>query len=150
MVTIEFIRKCKIFKMLPDSMIEDITGIAVVRSYKAGELLFNVDEPADDLAILLSGRVDILTTKRTQLVPVHSVMPGEAFAFSSMITRRFMSAAKAVENSEVCDLPVEELDKILTQNYEVGFHFMRQLAVLISSRLLKIHYQMDLTGSGFS
>ena len=150
MVSIEFIRKCKIFKILPDSMIEDITGIALVRDYKAGELLFNVDEPADDLGILLSGRVDILTTKRTQLVPVHSVMPGEAFAFSSMITRRFMSAARAEENSEVCELPVEELDKILATDYKVAFHFMRQLGVLVSSRLLKIHYQMDLTGSGFS
>lgn len=150
MVAVELIRKCKIFKMFSDNLIEEIAAIGVVRQYQAGELLFNVDEPADDLAILVSGRVDILTTKRTQLVPVHTVMPGEAFAFSSMITRRFMSAARAVEDSEICELPVKELNQILEKDYKAGFYFMRQLAVLVSSRLLKIHYRMDLTGSGFS
>ena len=63
--------------------------------------------------------------------------------------RRFTSAAKAVEDSEVCSLPVEEITKILEKDYKAGFYFMKQIAVIVSSRLIKIHYQMDVTGSGY-
>ena len=149
MVPVEVIKNCKIFKMFPDELVAEIAAIGVPVSYRANEMLFDIDEPAENLAILMKGRVDVLTTKRTQLVPVHTVRPGEAFALSSMITGRFVSAAQAVEDSEVCALPVEKMNKVLEKNYKVGFLFMKQIAVLVSSRLLKMHYQLDLTGSGY-
>jgi len=149
MVPVEVIRKCKIFKMFPNELIEEIAGIGIPVKHKANEMLFNIDDPAENLAVLIKGRVDIMTTKRTQIVPVHTVMPGEAFAFSAMVTGRFTSAAKAIEDSEVCSLPVEEITKILEKDYKAGFYFMKQIAVIVSSRLIKIHYQMDVTGSGY-
>lgn len=149
MVPVELIRDCKIFKMFPDNLIEEIASIGIPVSYKANSMIFNIDEPAKNLAILMKGRVDIMTTKRTQIVPVHTVRPGEAFALSSMITGRFTSAAKAIDDSEICVLPVNKLNKILEQDYKVGFHFMKQIAILFSSRLIKIHYQLDVTGSGY-
>jgi CRP-like cAMP-binding protein len=135
--------------MFPDPLIEEIASIGFLAIYKAGEMIFNIDEPADNLAILTKGRVDILTTKRTQYVPVHPVMPGEAFALSSMITGRFVSAARAVENSEICAIPVDKMHKILEKDFKVGFYFMKQIAVLVSNRLVKMHYQLDVTGSGY-
>jgi len=66
-----------------------------------------------------------------------------------MVTRRFTSAAKAIEDSEVCSLPVEKITKILEKDYKAGFYFMKQIAVIVSSRLIKIHYRMDVTGSGY-
>jgi len=149
MVPIEIIRECKIFKMFPETLIEEIASVGFPLTYKANEMLFNVDEPADNLAILMEGRVDILTTKRTQFVPVHTVRPGEAFALSSMITGHFVSAAKAMEDSEVCALPVDKMNIILEKDYKVAFYFMRQIAVLVSNRLVKMHYQLDVTGSGY-
>lgn len=149
MVPIEIIKKCKTFKMFPDKLIEEIASIGFPVVYKANEMLFNIDDPANNLAVLMKGRVDIMTTKRTQIVPVHTVMPGEAFALSSMISGRFVSAAKTVEDSEVCSLPVEKMNKILEKDYKAGFYFMKQIAILVSSRLIKIHYQLDVTGSGY-
>jgi len=58
--------------MFPDELIEEIASIGIEISYKANEMLFNIDEPARNLAILINGRVDIMTTKRTQLVLVQN------------------------------------------------------------------------------
>ena len=150
MVPVEVIRQCKMFKMFPDELIGEIASIGVPLSYKANEILFNIDEPAANLAVLMKGRVEIMTTKRTQAVPVHTVRPGEAFALSAMITGRFTSAAKAIQDSEICALPVDRMNKILEKDYKAGFYFMKQIAVLFSGRLTRIHYQLDITGSGYA
>ena len=150
MVPVQLIKQCKIFKMFPEDMVEQVAGIGIPVIYKAGEMLFNVDEPAHNLAVLMKGRVEILTTKRTQFVPIHIVMPGEAFALSSMITGRFVSAARAAEDSEVCALPVDKFTQIIEQDYKVAYLFMKQIAILVSSRLLRIHYQLDAAGPGFA
>jgi CRP-like cAMP-binding protein len=149
MVPVDIIKSCKIFKMFPDELIEEIASFGIPLTYKANEMIFNIDEPAQNLAILMKGRVEILTTKRTQFVPVHTVRPGEAFALSTMITGRLVSAAKAAEDSEICALPVEKLHKVLEKDYKVGFFFMKQIAVMVSNRLVKMHYQLDVTGSGY-
>ena len=149
MVPVEVIRACKIFKMFPDSLIEEIASIGIPLTYKANQMVFNIDEPAKNFAVLMEGRVDIMTTKRTQIVPVHTVRPGEAFALSSMVTGRFTSGAKAIEDSKICAFPVDKMDKIIEKDYKAGFFFMKQIAVLFSARLIKIHYQLDVTGSGY-
>jgi len=149
MVPIEIIKGCKIFKMFPEDLIEEIASIGVEVSFKANEILFNTDEPAHNLAVLMKGRVNIMTTKRTQLIAIHTVYPREAFALSSMITGLFYAAAKALEDSVVCTIPVEKLHRILEKDYRAGFLFMKQIATLVSIRLVKMHHQLDITGPGY-
>jgi len=67
------------------------------------------------------------------LIPIHMVYPGEAFALSSMITGLFVAAAKAVEESVVGTLPAEKL----------------YIFLLVSTRLVKICHQLDVTGQGY-
>lgn len=149
MVPVEVIKECKIFKMFSEELIKEIASIGKEASYKANQMLFHIDEPADNLAILMEGRVEIMTTKRTQLIPVRSVYPGEAFALSSMITGRFVMAARAAEDSVVTSLALDELSKIIEKDYKAAYLFMKQIAVRVSNRLVKMHYQLDVTGSGF-
>jgi CRP-like cAMP-binding protein len=149
MVAIEIIKECKVFKMFSDELIEEIASIGIEISYKANEMLFDIDEPAKNLAILINGRVDIMTTKRTQLVLVQTIYPGEPFAMSSMITGRFTAAAKAIEDSVIAALPADKLEKILEKDYKAAFQFMKQMALKVSSRLIRMHYQLDITGSGY-
>jgi CRP-like cAMP-binding protein len=149
MVPVEIIKKCKIFKMFPDELIEEIASIGVEISYKANEILFNIDDPAKNLSILVKGRVDIMTTKRTQLVLVQTIYPGEPFGMSSMITGHFTAAAKVIEDSVIAALPADKLERILEKDYRAAFQFMKQIALKVSSRLLRMHYQLDITGSGY-
>jgi len=67
-----------------------------------------------------------------------------------MITGRFVSAARATEDSEVCPLPVDNLTEVRGQDYKVAYLFMKQIAIVVSSRLLRIHYQLDTEGPGFA
>jgi signal-transduction protein with cAMP-binding, CBS, and nucleotidyltransferase domain len=149
MKPIEIIRECKIFKMFPESLMDEIASIGFEATYKKNEILFNIDEPAHNLGILMRGRLDIMATKRTQLIPIHTVYPGEAFALSSMITGLFVAAAKAVEDSVVFSLPAEKLHRILEKDYKAGYLFMKQIALLVSTRLVKICHQLDVTGQGY-
>ena len=149
MIPTEIIKECKVFKMFSDELIEEIASIGVEISYKANQTLFNIDEPADNLAILMKGKVQILTTKRTQLVPIRTVYPGEAFALSSMITGRFVFASQALEDSVICALPVDKLNKILEKDYKAGFLFMKHIATLVSNRFVRMHDQLDISGAGY-
>ena len=149
MIPVEIVRECKIFKMFPESLVDEIASIGFEVAYKKDDILFNIDEPAHNLAILMKGRIDIMATKRTQLIPIHTVYPGEAFALSSMITGLFVAAAKAVEDSVVCALPAEKLHEIIEKDYKAGFLFMKQISLLVSTRLVKICHQLDVTGQGY-
>lgn len=149
MEPLEIIKECKLFKMFPDNLIHEIASIGIKMEYKANEVLFNIDEPAHNLAVLMEGRVNIMTTKRTQLIGIHTVYPREAFALSSMITGVFYATAKALEDSVVYAIPVEKLHRILEKDYRAGFRFIKQLAILISIRLVKMHHQLDITGPGY-
>jgi CRP/FNR family transcriptional regulator len=149
MVPVEIVRECKIFKMFPESLLDEIASIGSEEAYKKNDILFNIDEPAQNLCILMKGRVDIMATKRTQLIPIHTVYPGEAFGLSSMITGLFVAAAKALDDSLVCALPSEKLHKILEKDYKAGFLFMKQISLLVSTRLVKICHQLDVTGQGY-
>ena len=150
MVPVEIIKECKVFKMFPDDLIKEIASIGLQLEYKANEMLFNIDEPADSLAILTKGKVEILTTKRTQLIPIRTVFPSEAFGLSSVITGRFVFAARAIEDSVICAVPVEKLQKILEKDYKAGFLFMKHIATLGTNRLVRMHDQLDITGPGYA
>ncbi len=149
MEPIEIIRVCKIFKEFPEEFKEELAKASTVISYKANDIIFEMDDDAHSLAILMKGRVDIMTTKRTQLIPFHTIYPGEAFALSSMITGKFHSSAKAVDDSQICAIPVDKMEKVLERDYRLAYMFMKQIAILVSTRLLKMHYHMDIAGSGY-
>ena len=149
MVPVEIIKECKLFKMFPDNLMHEIASIGIKVEYKANEILFNTDEPAYNLAVLIKGRVNIMTTKRTQLIAIHTVYPREAFALSSMITGRFYAAAKALEDSVICAIPVKKLHSTLEKDYRAGFLFMKQIATLVSIRLVKMHHLLDIAGPGY-
>jgi signal-transduction protein with cAMP-binding, CBS, and nucleotidyltransferase domain len=149
MIPVEIVRECKIFKIFPKSLQDEIASIGFEIAYKKNDILFNIDEPAHNLCILMKGRIDIMATKRTQLIPIHTVYPGEAFGLSSMITGLFVAAAKAVEDSLVCALPAEKLHKVIEKDYKAGFLFMKQISLLVSTRLVKICHQLDVTGQGY-
>lgn len=51
----QLIKECKIFKMFPDKMVEQVATIGIPVTYKAGEMLFNVDKPAHNLVVLMKG-----------------------------------------------------------------------------------------------
>lgn len=146
---VKIIKDCKIFKMFPENLVDEIASIGFEVAYKKNDILFNIDEPAHNLGVLMKGRVDIMATKRTQLIPIHTVYPGEAFGLSSMITGLFVAAAKAIEDSVVCSLPADELHKILEKDYKAGYLFMKQISLLVSTRLVKICHQLDVTGQGY-
>jgi CRP-like cAMP-binding protein len=60
-----------------------------------------------------------------------------------------VAAAKATEDSIVCYLPVDKMEEILEKDYKAAFLFMKQIALLVSNRLVKIQYQLEVTGSGY-
>jgi len=67
-----------------------------------------------------------------------------------MITGRFVFAARAVEDSAICAVPVEKMQKILEKDYKAGFLFMKHIATLGTNRLVRMHDQLDITGPGYA
>ena len=61
----------------------------------------------------------------------------------------FFAGAKAAEDSVLCAIPVDEMLKIIEKDYRAGFLFMKQIALLVSTRLVKMRHLLDITGPGY-
>ncbi len=74
------------------------------RKLRARQVLFDMDEPAEDLYVLLKGRVQLSRPVRSgREVLVSVLVPGDVFGVVSLLARqaRYMATAEAMEGSEV-------------------------------------------------
>jgi CRP-like cAMP-binding protein len=80
-----------------------IVGAAARRQLRRGQVLSRIDEPAEQLFVLLKGRVQMsrpMPTGREVLVSV--LVPGDVFGLVCLLTRRsrYMGTVEAIESGE--------------------------------------------------
>ncbi len=149
MTPIEALKECSIFQHFPDDMLEKITSFSMPKKYSAHETIFEADEIAHNLYLLMEGRVGIYVTKRTQPVLMDTILPAGVFGLSCVASGQFIASAKALVDSEVLLIPSDKLEALLEEDYKVAYNFMKQVSKLISRRLVKVSLQLDITGSGY-
>jgi CRP/FNR family cyclic AMP-dependent transcriptional regulator len=129
----------ELFVDLPDRALAAIGGVAEVRRYAAGEIIFSPETASDRAFLLLRGsvRLTVHASSLPQPVALASLeTPGQAFGFSTVIGQtHHNSSAEAVTEVEAVALDGPKFLAYLEKDPEVGFVVMKRVARALSRRL---------------
>ncbi len=116
---------------LEDAILLEIVGASANLYWSAGSRIFEAGEPAEELYIVLSGRVRIFQPDDDEERDVATIGPGDYFGEHALLlhTSHTMTA-EAAENSELMVVPRDPFQSILDANPE----FARQLRRKLESR----------------
>jgi signal transduction histidine kinase len=140
--TRETIDQFDLFSDLPQEALDTIARLAVPSDYHRGEKLFQEDEDAESLFLLLSGKVAL--EKRVQLgrtgtprqATINVVGPGNTVGWSSLVPPyNYTSTGVCVEACEALAIRGEELRAYLVENAEIGALIYHRVASIVRSRM---------------
>lgn len=141
----------------------DTLGLIAQKSkiveYKAADIIFHFDEPANHLYGLIEGEVGlrvVFTDKVLQTdiayeeaiqanvveeeksILVDSVFPGQVFGWASVVgAGRRTVTAQCAQATRVIVLPAAELKAMFEADHTLGYVIMKKLSDIISKRLQK-------------
>lgn len=130
-----------LFEGLPESMLEEVYGIAVQKSYKKGHEIFQAGEDASGFYGIVSGRVKVYRSSlsgREQIL--HVLGPGEVFAEVAVFQGgTFPANAQTVEKSRVLFIPRREFVEVIRRDPDLAMAMLG----LLSGRLRKLVGQVS-------
>lgn len=117
---------------------------AIGHRYVAGEEIFQENEEAYAVCLLLAGRVGLMMdVGGGRRLTVSTVEPGEMFAWSGLVPPyHFTSTARAIEDCQVAIFRSEDLRRMFDENPRLGYQVMSQVSFLIAQRLRDTHLQL--------
>ena len=129
------IKEIELFKGIDYEAMNEITGICSEESYSKDAILFEKDEEARCLYILLEGTVKLVIKNGGSII-YHLKEPGEIFGWSSMVEHGCYTASGICStNLKAIKIEKEKLNKIFNKHPDVGFKVLKRLAGVISRRL---------------
>lgn len=132
-----FVQEVAFFKGTDHLFTQKIMKISQQKSFGTRTVIFREGDPADDLYILLEGRVR-LSLGQTGLVVYIASHSGEAFGWSSLMGRASYSAS--AETLSPVRLLVFERDRmlpIIEGDPRNGFIFFKALTMTLGNRLIQ-------------
>ncbi|MBU2602382.1 MAG: cyclic nucleotide-binding domain-containing protein [Actinobacteria bacterium] len=138
------LKRNELFTTLDDGEAAMLAKKAVSRTYLAGEEIFQENEEAYAICVLLEGRVGLMMdVGNGRRLTVTTVEPGEIFAWSGLVAPyQFTSTARAVEDCTMAAFKSEDLRRMFDENPRLGYQVMRQISFLIAQRLRDTHLQL--------
>lgn len=126
---------------LDDAAIAQIGAISKIHSYNSGRSLIGIGDPADELFVILSGRVQITTADGDELGTI-----GEGSVAGEMGLVDAMSATANVTCMgpvSAVVIPIHELRRLMNQNRDWGFVMLANIGRVMSDRLRKTNARVD-------
>ncbi len=132
-----------LFRDLPEPLLEEIGGFCQEISVPKGKLIFNIEDKADKLHVLLSGHVNIrvrMATRPDYLTVSVINQPYQAFGWSGVVApHHYTASAICEEDCRLLAIDGPKLMAALERFPEAGFVVMRRVAEIISGRLRSSH-----------
>jgi toluene monooxygenase system ferredoxin subunit len=129
------LRASGLFKGVAEGTLEALEALARRETYSEGSTVYDVGDPADDLYVLESGRVEFVIGRedRTSLAGF-MLRQGEAFGWAALLEEypRRIAKAACLDPSVVLRLNGSAVLEILKSDPASGFLVMRQLSLLIA------------------
>ena len=137
---IQALSRSAIFEDISPEAIEELCSRGREVSLEPGHKLFERDEEANELMIVLDGVVDLVfpveVVSVTREVTMESVLAGDVIAWSSLVhPHRFTLSARCAQPCVLTCLSRDMLHAFFETDPQTGYHFMRNLSELIGCRL---------------
>jgi CRP-like cAMP-binding protein len=117
--------------------VKKITELSEHISYKKGDIVFDIGEPADYFFVLLKGSVNMEREKDKW----HTAQnPGEIFGWSSLIGREVYAAyAVCITDSDILKIEKEAFVELLDSSPEDKATLYEHLSIMLGSQLLEVY-----------
>lgn len=122
--------KVPLFNNLNFAEVEKVARIAQRRRFEAGSFIFQQEDPAETLYVLLEGQIRLSqVTQDGQQVILHYVTPGEAFAVVSVLSEAlYPVSAQVMEDSLTFSWNQKTMQGLMEEIPAIGINALRILA----------------------
>jgi CRP-like cAMP-binding protein len=129
------LKEIELFEGVDFEVLNEIAGICSEDSFSKDTVLFEKDEQAKCLYILLEGSV-YLAIKNGGSITYNLSEPGDVFGWSSMLENgKYTASGICATDLKVVKIEKDKLNRIFQNRPEVGFKVLQRLAGVISRRL---------------
>jgi CRP-like cAMP-binding protein len=129
------LKEIELFEGVDFEVMNEIAGICSEESYSKDTVLFEKNEQAKCLYILLEGTV-YLVIKNGGSITYNLSEPGDVFGWSSMLEHgKYTASGICATALKAVKIEKEKLNRIFQNHPEVGFKVLQRLAGVISRRL---------------
>jgi len=129
------LKEIELFEGVDFEVLNEIADICSENSYSKDTVLFEKDEQAKCLYILLEGTV-YLVIKNGGSITYNLSEPGDVFGWSSMLENgKYTASGICATDLKVVKIEKDKLNRIFQNRPEVGFKVLQRLAGVISRRL---------------
>ena len=148
MVSTELLRRYPLFAGQNHYMLEEIAMLSSEVLTEKDEWLFHENEDATRLFLVLEGAVALtlfvyLNGEQQHLASSHSLGKNEIVGWSSIVPpHQYKIGARTVKESRLLEIDALPLRQLLDDNPEYGYHFLRQIAEVVSERFLLVNIQI--------
>ena len=122
-----------------ESEINALVEIAKERTYKSGKIIIHEDSKTRDLYIVHVGKATVKISLPSDIghqEVIYAMRDGQIFGELSLVDGSPRSATVIAETEVITfRFDYDELMKLLEKQPRIGFHLMRNLAVIISARM---------------
>ncbi|WP_428415070.1 ABC transporter permease subunit [Methylibium sp.] len=123
------------FQTVPPEMLQEIVKLSKLKSYARGDMVYDLDEEADDVYIVASGSVNHALRSETNGELLEKVMrPGDVFGWAAVLTGRNRRMARTVclERTEAIRINGGALMALIKQSPARGDVVMSRFATMIT------------------
>lgn len=132
------LKACELFQSASGEVIARLDALARRETHPSLATLYEVGDPADDLWVLETGRVEFVIGREDRTSPAGFMLrKGEVFGWAALLEdhpRRIAQAACA-EPSTLLRLKGEDVLRVLAEEPASGYLVMRRLSALITRHL---------------
>ena len=125
----------ELFNGIAAGTMQALTALAKREDFPAGSVIYRPGDPARDLFVLDSGRVEFLLGRDERVDPAGFMLKkGEVFGWAALLENQpqRIASARALESSTLLRLNGREVLKLLESDPASGFLVMRRLSGLIA------------------
>jgi CRP-like cAMP-binding protein len=126
------LRSCELFRGFSSVLIAELAEGATERFCDPGETIFAIDDPAENVCVVGSGRVAlVLPLPDGREIAVRDVGPGEVFGWMALVEpRRFVGTARCTHESAIVELSARKLEALFARDPSKGYSVMQGVATL--------------------
>jgi len=139
----DFLKRLDMFNGLSDAELSDVAALCSEASYKAGDIILNIKDPADNFFLIRNGTVQIITNlevfqAKPELADTLLVTLGKGQSFGEMglVDRGARSATvRAAADTDVYAINCDKFLELCHADTQLGFLVMRNIAADLSFKL---------------
>jgi CRP/FNR family transcriptional regulator, cyclic AMP receptor protein len=139
MFSINDLKSINMLSYLSDSMLENLATISSINEYRAGDYIFNEGDDANSLYAVTDGKVGLEIEKNSSTrILIDNITKGMMLGFSALVDteeKSYTTSAKALTDTKLFTWKAEDLETLFSQDYEMGFLFMKRIAKIVKTRL---------------